>query len=141
MLLGQSVFQSVLDRVSTDAGEAEPAALPGFRIAGLPAGFVAEVAAAESRPADPAALFSAFDDDRPPPLPDWLDRLSEADVAAELAIAPEDTPASLSEKRRAFARLCHPDRVAEPHRAAALQRMTIANRLIDAAIAACARSA
>lgn len=137
MLVGQSIFQSVLDRLkSADEDPVEETAAAGFRIAGLPAGFVAEVAAADAVAGDPQALYAAFDDDRPPVTPDWVARVSEAEVAAELAITPEESAEALSDKRRAFARLYHPDLVAEPHRAAALARMTIANRLIDAALAA-----
>ena len=44
------------------------------------------------------------------------------------------TKAEIREKRRAFARGNHPDRVGEEFRDAATIRMTIANRLVEAAL-------
>ena len=44
------------------------------------------------------------------------------------------TKAQIKDKRRAFARSNHPDRVAEDYRQAATIRMTIANRLVEAAL-------
>ena len=70
----------------------------------------------------------------PPPPPIWLERLSPEEVAEDLGLAPTDDRERLQERRRAFARDNHPDRVAEDHREAATVRMKIANRLIDEAI-------
>lgn len=61
-------------------------------------------------------------------------KTSLADVSAELAIHDTDTAATLAEKRRAFARLNHPDRVKPQFRHNATLRMTAANLLIDQAI-------
>jgi hypothetical protein len=44
------------------------------------------------------------------------------------------TKAEITEKRRTFARSNHPDRVREDFQAAATIRMTIANRLVEAAL-------
>ena len=52
----------------------------------------------------------------------------------ELAIHETDTAATLAEKRRAFARLNHPDGVKPEFRHNATLRMTAANLLIDQAI-------
>jgi hypothetical protein len=155
MLLGQSVFQSVLDRLGAEedgaAAEPDPA---GHRIRGLNAGFAAAaregVSAPSARPGD--AYFDHMDVDaievdapsaaEPSPLevepelpaiPEHLTRTAEADVAAELAIFPNDTLQTLADKRRAFARANHPDSVAPPFRHQATARMKIANALIDEA--------
>lgn len=69
-----------------------------------------------------------------PTIPPHLLRLSEDEVAEDLAIASDDSEALLADKRRNFARSNHPDRVAPEWRNHATTRMKIANRLIDAAI-------
>jgi hypothetical protein len=76
--------------------------------------------------------------DRPrtdPPAPAHLIRISEDEIAEELAITGDDTEATLTERRRRFARANHPDSVAAPWRENATTRMKIANRMIDTAIA------
>ena len=70
----------------------------------------------------------------PPVAPDWIDRLSEADVAEDLGLAASMSVTEIKARRRSFARLNHPDRVAEAFREAATVRMTIANRLIEQAL-------
>ncbi|MNT24256.1 hypothetical protein D3C72_1597220 [compost metagenome] len=67
-------------------------------------------------------------------MPAHLEKTSLTDVSAELAIHETDTAATLAEKRRAFARLNHPDRVKPQFRHNATLRMTAANLLIDQAI-------
>lgn len=79
------------------------------------------------------------DDHKPPPPSDherlrYLARISHDEIAEDLALEPADTLATLTEKRRLFARKNHPDSVPEDFRAAANTRMKIANRLIDDAI-------
>jgi hypothetical protein len=73
----------------------------------------------------------------PPPapiIPPHLLRLSEADIAEELAISAADTETTLADKRRRFAKANHPDGVALQFRDSANIRMQIANLLIDRAI-------
>jgi hypothetical protein len=66
-------------------------------------------------------------------MPAHLTRTRPEQIAAELSISSRDTPHSLSEKRRAFAKTNHPDSVAPPFRENATTRMKIANLLIDEA--------
>ncbi len=56
-------------------------------------------------------------------------------IAAELGLNRNLTAADITVLRRAFALRNHPDRVPEAWRALATERMTIANRLLDAAAA------
>jgi hypothetical protein len=163
MLFGQSVFQSVLDRLDAEA-ETEPAdgevcaSLP--RIHGLKAGFAAAVREGVSAPS--ARLGEAYFDnmefdqtgfgslhaetisDRTVPsdeapaaarlMKERLGRITEEQVANELAISAADTLQSLQDKRRAFAKQNHPDAIPLPFREQATIRMKIANSLIDQAV-------
>lgn len=151
MLFGQSLFQSVLDRLDT---EDEKSAKDGeaHRIRGLNVSFVATVlggeTAASSRPDD--AYIDNLGNEipspepepkepEPPVMPDHLARISREEVIADLAISQQSTLQSLHEKRRAFAKANHPDSVAPPFREQATTRMMIANQLIDEALRRLAR--
>jgi hypothetical protein len=165
MLFGQSVFQSVLDRLDMEEAAAEEAGAPAaYRIQGLNSSFAADVmegvSATSARPdqayvdnlgvdippaADTARAGNApqpVAQDTPAPpaieqepaMPAHLARIAPQDVAAELVISAADTPHSLNEKRRAFAKANHPDGVAPPFRDKATIRMKIANLLIDEAL-------
>lgn len=145
MLFGQSVFQSVVERLNQEAEEQaqEEAVTPHKTVAGFTTSFVLET----ERP-DPERFGAAFDayldflpdppepepEPEPEPMPAYLERISMADVSEELAISEKDTVESLSEKRRTFAKLNHPDRLSPEFRAHAHARMTAANLLIDQAI-------
>ncbi|MEF0942553.1 hypothetical protein [Rhizobium sp. BR 362] len=156
MLFGQSLFQSVLDRLDAEEEESEKNEA-AHRIRGLNVSFAATVfggePAASSRPDD--AYVDNLGNDiplsepmppeskskepepkeaEPPVMPDYLARTSREDVAAELEISSQTTLQSLHEKRRAFAKANHPDSVAPPFREQATTRMMIANQLIDEAI-------
>jgi hypothetical protein len=150
MLFGQSLFQSVLDRLETEDDKAtkDEAA---HRIRGLNVSFVATVLggepAASSRPDDAYIDNLGHEipsleplpepeprEPEPPVMPDYLSRTSREEVTAELAISPQSTLQSLHEKRRAFAKANHPDSVAPPFREQATMRMMIANQLIDEAL-------
>ncbi|NTG35182.1 hypothetical protein G6K91_13035 [Agrobacterium rhizogenes] len=153
MLFGQSLFQSVLDRLETedDKSAKDEAA---HRIRGLNVSFVATVLGGEpagsSRPDDvyldnlgneipsPEPLPEPKEPE-PPVMPDHLARTSREEVATDLAISPQSTLQSLHEKRRAFAKVNHPDSVAPPFREQATTRMMIANQLIDEALRRLAR--
>lgn len=154
MLFGQSVFQSVLTRLNEEdaaKAEADPQA---FRVSGLNTSFVVETATgspasaagayfdvqADSAPLEPAATEVA---DAPAPepeppeepvIPAHLLRLTEAEIAEDLAIGPEDSAETLAEKRRRFAKDNHPDTIAAAYRDNATLRMMTANLLIDRAI-------
>lgn len=155
MLFGKSLFQSVVDRLGAEAEEAPPTEEPTFRINGLSTSFLPETpeqAPTLSEPsADPRldAYLSLMSDEiqpaepeppvapletLPPPPPVWLDRLSPEEVVEDLGLEPSDDRERLQERRRAFARDNHPDRLPEDFREQATIRMKIANRLIDEAI-------
>lgn len=152
MLFGQSVFQSVLTRLKHERIEDEPEETgAGFRIKGLGLGFVAPT---EEGAATGTEAYFAFLPDLPevkplaeeaepeepqapppaPVIPPHLLRLTQEEIAAELAITAKDTDLTLAEKRRRFARANHPDGVPEAFRENATIRMQTANLLIDTAI-------
>lgn len=157
MLVGQSIFQSVLNRLEDEQQESEDASTEGtdFRIRGFGAGFVMPEGRPAAADADTDAYFdhlAEWLDEKPLTqpeasdatggeqepaaalMPQHLERLSESEIAEDLAISPQDTEAMLNEKRRQFAKLNHPDRVAPEFRENATTRMKIANLLIDRAL-------
>ncbi|MES5043745.1 hypothetical protein ABVB72_00515 [Rhizobium nepotum] len=148
MLFGQSVFQSVVERLRQEKEEenAEPPPPAGHRIAGFSSGFVVDTHFDAPQPGnggldaylaflpDPAPPPEPQPEPEPEPMPAHLEKTSLADVSVELAIHETDTAATLAEKRRAFARLNHPDGVRPEFRHNATLRMTAANLLIDQAI-------
>lgn len=161
MLLGQSIFQSVLDRLEAEEESANAMEnRTSHRIHGLNSSFVSEVregvSAAFARPDQAYAdnlgaelpPFAAqgepgqADPDgptieevpEPSPMPAHLLRIRPQEVAEELSISARDTPHSLNDKRRLFAKANHPDRVDLQFRENATMRMKIANLLIDEAL-------
>lgn len=152
MLFGQSLFQSVLQRLQDEAADEAGEDIPrSHRISGLGSGFVWESAGPSN--ADLNRTRDLYLDLMPdeveeqkepapkhdpvpePVMPDHLARTAPMQVAEDLALSPTDTLAVLTEKRRSFARANHPDGVADPFRDKATMRMQIANLLIDEAIA------
>ena len=152
MLFGQSVFQSVVERLEREAEdrpEEETHTSFGPRVIFDPGPIAASSAADAQAEADNRPLSAYLDlledapvieaapnkeEFEPAPMPDYLQKTSLTDVSEELAINDNDTIESLSEKRRAFARANHPDAVPAAFRENAHLRMTAANRLIDQAI-------
>ncbi|MFK0384221.1 hypothetical protein [Agrobacterium sp. NPDC090273] len=149
MLFGQSVFQSVIERLKREADEntAEGDEVPvNYRVGGMTSGFVINTETSERQPGNSGMeAYMAFLADAPPPpepepepepdpMPTYLEKTSLEDVANELDITERDTLATLTEKRRRFARLNHPDSVRPQFRQNATLRMTAANLLIDQAI-------
>ncbi|API50602.1 MULTISPECIES: hypothetical protein [Rhizobium] len=161
MLFGQSVFQSVLERLKAeDKTDEDAGARAAHRVPGLGTGLAFDVMAFDVMALDVMegvsagsqrvgqAYFDNLDLDAaaaiaeepaaaPPPepvMPDHLARIAPEEIAAELAIAAADTQQTLNEKRRAFAKANHPDGVAELFRDNANRRMMIANLLIDEAM-------
>lgn len=154
MLLGQSIFQSVLTRLDEERGDdSDEEAGESFRIKGLSSGFAATTAEDVDTGASGADAYRAFLQDEPdqpgeqppvaemppeppppPVMPAHLLRLSEEEIAEELAITAADTEATLADKRRRFAKANHPDGVSVEFRDNANSRMQIANLLIDRAI-------
>jgi hypothetical protein len=148
MLFGQSVFQSVLTRLKEERGEEEEEDIgASFRIKGLGLGFVAPTDDMPNAATGTEAYFAFLpelaemvppvlmpEEPSPPPIPPHLTRLTQEEIAEELAISPKDTEETLSDKRRQFAKANHPDGVAPEFRENANIRMKTANLLIDTAI-------
>ncbi len=164
MLLGQSLFQSVLDRLKAEDDDTAEQDAPTARVSGLNAGLAFDVmegvSASSARPDQayfetlefphPDNMAEQSAEPEPPPeskpepepepvMPDYLTRIAAEDIAAELGISARDTAQSLSVKRRAFAKKNHPDRVHPLFRENATKRMTTANLLIDKALRRLAR--
>ena len=151
MLFGQSVFQSVLERLKEEHPEIEDEE-PSYRVRGLGAAFVAAQSPADDVTA-PGVMNAYMDfaaETAPPPaepeqihepeveeapvMPEHLSRIDPQEVSDELALSETDTVASLQEKRRLFAKANHPDSVHAEFRDNANIRMMIANLLIDEAL-------
>ena len=141
-VFGKSLFETVLDGMEVEEVEDDEQA-SFLRRPRMTAHFVADTSFADRAEQRPLGeLYEDFGE--PPPAepelqpslepPDWLGRLSEQDVIDDLGLTPGMTRAEIKEKRRAFARGNHPDRVGEEFRDAATIRMTIANRLVEAAL-------
>lgn len=152
MLFGQSLFQSVLDRLKAEDDETIDAP-PAGRVSGLNTGLAFNVmegvSASSARPGQAYfdnLEFSAAEKtvetsttpspeiEPAPVMPEYLGRITPEEIAAELDISARDTVQSLGEKRRAFAKKNHPDSVDPPFRENATKRMTVANLLIDKAL-------
>lgn len=154
MLFGQSIFQSVLERLKAEEeGNDEDETPAAYRVQGLSTGLAFDVmegvSAASQRPGQayfdnlepemPAAAAEEEVQSQPVPepepvMPEHLARIAPAEIATELSITAADTLQTLNEKRRAFAKLNHPDRVAPAFRQNATTRMTLANLMIDEAM-------
>ncbi|OLP44268.1 hypothetical protein [Rhizobium oryziradicis] len=148
MLFGQSIFQSVVERLSLEDEEKpeDPPVVRAYRVAGLSTGFVQDNGLMQQAPADWAQdryLDLMADGILPPVLPEipalpempaHLGRLSAAEIAEDLGLKDADDMVALQAKRRAFAMNNHPDRVDAAFADAAHTRMTIANQLVDEAL-------
>lgn len=140
-VFGKSLFETVLDGMEPEPiEEDEEIAIGRPRVV---AHFLADTSFGEHPEERPfVALYEDFEVSMPaepqvpdlPVAPDWLERLSEKDVSDDLALTETMTAAEIRESRRGFALSNHPDRVAEGYREAATIRMTIANRLVEAAL-------
>ncbi len=145
-MFGMSVFQSVLERLKAEEDEAQAGADESSprSVRGLGPGFV--TGSGQTASADHALVYRAYFDTAgddmlapalplaKPVMPDHLARTRPEDIAADLALAESETPASLAAKRRAFAAQNHPDRHSADFRLNATTRMKIANMLIDEAM-------
>lgn len=144
VLFGKSLFESVLDRLKEETEteqEDEQATATSAGFAAFGSGFVGAVF--ETSPARTGRLERGYLDaldgiEAPPPpepqIPPHLLRLTIEEIAADLALASDDSIQSLQDKRRAFAKKNHPDGFAEPYRDKANIRMTIANLMVDEAL-------
>jgi len=146
LIFGQTIFQSVLERLEADEAERALEEKPVITIRGLSSGFVAqEPARAYTGPDTFSNLQSAYfaympeeasapqAKSEPPVKPAHLNRLRLAEVARDLDLNINDTLETLARKRRAFAQENHPDLIPEEWRDSANIRMKLANLLIDEA--------
>ena len=163
MIVGQSLFDTILDRVRQERSESPPrepassAATRGwfsrFVAADLerasrwsreeksaPEPAAVSVASRVERPAPAAVRIDAPAPPKPKPSIDTAPfrRLSTEEIARDINLLATDTPAELQSKRRRFARLNHPDRTPAEWRDAATTRMKIANHMVDEALRAAA---
>ena len=149
-MFGMTVFESVLERLKTEAREAAEAAgadtpdesgagavrglTSGFAGLGTTGAFVSGAQAA-------AAYLDLYEEPQPQPAaepepapPPHLLRIAPAEVADDLALTGRETTEELLARRRSFARENHPDRAPADLRGNATLRMKIANMLIDETI-------
>lgn len=149
-MFGMTVFESVLERLKTEAreaaeetdGDAPEESGPG-EIRGLTSGFAGLGTGAifVSGSHAVAAYLDLYEEPRPPlpsepppaPPPHLL-RTTPEEVAEDLALTGKESVNDLLARRRDFARDNHPDRTPEDLRTNANLRMKIANMLIDETI-------
>jgi hypothetical protein len=136
-VFGKSLFETVLDGLGepVEADEDEvPAPVRGFN-----GSFVGrDWSAKPETDIDPSLLFDGFPPDPvivDPVTPDWLGRLSDEEIAEDLALQDCRTEQDFRERRRLFALANHPDRVPPEYCEQATRRMMVANQMIDAAVA------
>ena len=146
LIFGQTIFQSVLERLEADEAERFREDEPVITIRGLNSSFVAHDPGRTDFGPDifsnlQSAYFAYSSDDlgeqtakAPTPVkPAHLNRLQLAEIARDLDLNAQDTLETLARKRRAFAQENHPDVIPEEWRESANIRMKLANLLIDEA--------
>ena len=146
MLFGQSVFQSVVERLGREAEDEPPVekAQRSSEIRSFSASIVFDTATQDPVSVNlPLTSYLGFVEEptvpvepepEPKIMPPHLIKTSLAEVSDELAITANDTVETLNEKRRRFARMNHPDTIDPEFRQNATLRMTAANLLIDQAL-------
>jgi hypothetical protein len=136
-VFGKSLFETVLDGLDEPVEEDDEEASAPVR--GFNGGFVGRDWSAKPEiDIDPSLLFDGFPPDPvviAPAVPDWLGRLSEDEIAEDLALKNCRTEQDFRDRRRLFALANHPDRVSPDYCDQATLRMMVANRLVDAALA------
>ena len=145
MIVGLSLFDSILDRVSKEGADISTqrstswTALRGWNSSFIAAGLGGLPWPASERSGSDHSADST-DELVPPAKPkpsidtSLFKRLSPEEVAKDTNLLASDTPAELQSKRRRFARLNHPDRTPMEWREAATIRMKIANHMVDEAL-------
>lgn len=147
MILGQSLFDAVLDRLAEEQEDDTPAPASA-NIRGLNAGFVS-ASVGIPLPGGEGRLHDAYFDfgegqqssTEPQTEPAFqrleartFSRLTPQEVAEDLKLSESRSAEALQSLRRAFARQNHPDMVGQEWREQATLRMKIANLLIDEAL-------
>lgn len=136
------MFAAILDRLSEEKnGNAAARFVRWSGIRGLNVGFVWTGSTAEGTAGGGLSGYYETEDGAgfeppPPPVRDvsMFKRLDREEIAKDLGLLANDTVATLKLKRRAFARINHPDRAPEEWREAATMRMKTANLMIDEAL-------
>ena len=148
MILGQSIFDAVLDRLKEETDEtASPEGFgvepPSVAVRGLNTGFISALNSVPSAGGSERLqdAYFAFSDDEPPGPSDAENelearfaRLTPQEIAEDMDLHSGDDAAKLHTLRREFALKNHPDRVPDAWREAATMRMKIANLLVDEAL-------
>jgi hypothetical protein len=145
MIVGLSLFDTVLDRVSNEQADISTQRSGSWTsMRGWSSSFIAVGLGELPWPSqEPCGLAQSADTKAaiapPPKSKPAIDtslykRLSPEDVAKDINLLATDTPAELKSKRRRFARLNHPDRTPMEWREAATIRMKIANHMVDEAL-------
>jgi hypothetical protein len=154
VIFGQTLFQSVLERLEAERSALKEADPPKIAIKGFNSGFVAQNPHADEQEtgrnihsalngeylaysmddSERQALLSSFVTPKQAVKPPHLDRLSLAEIAADLDLQGSDTAETLARKRRKFALENHPDLVPADWRDSATLRMKLGNLLIDEAL-------
>ena len=127
-------FDIVLDRLGMH--QDAPRAAPSPSRVAPAGGWTYPAAEAAPASASAAAAEMYVDAEASAPTPNETTLSLEETVALELQISDDLGLAELERMRRTFAYRNHPDRVGPSHKARALQRMTVANVLIDQALKA-----
>jgi hypothetical protein len=137
-VFGKSLFETVLEGVHQDAAEEDeditPSRVRGFNTSFVGRDYWGDRPGASS---DPSTLFDGFPPEQAIPkieIPDWAGRLTETEIAEDLALKHCRTEQDLRDRRRVFALANHPDRMPVDYRDQATRRMMIANQLIDVAL-------
>jgi hypothetical protein len=128
-------FASLLDARARPSGSGPSAhAEPSYRSASVRGIDVASETHLD-HPGDMAeALRRAYADEEPP-APSLPEDCEPDALARELGLAENLTTREIERIRRSFALANHPDRVSADQRSLATRRMTVANMLIDKALA------
>jgi len=136
-VFGKSLFETVLEGLGEPVEEEDddaPAPVRGFN-----GGFVGRDWSAKPEiDIDASLLFDGFPPDPAvlePIIPDWIGRLSDEQIAEDLALKDCRTEQDFRDRRRLFALRNHPDRVPPEYCGEATHRMMIANQMIDRALA------
>jgi len=137
-VFGKSLFATVLESLDLQVEEDEEDTASSSVVRGFNGGYVGGgFGARADAGSDPSLLFDGYPPDpvqAVPVIPNWLGRLSETEIAEDLALQNCRSENDLRERRRLFAFENHPDRFSVEYRDQATRRMMVANQFLDAAL-------
>jgi hypothetical protein len=133
-------FTSLVEARARVASGSEREAIAGVRARSVHA-IGSGLEAVRERPAEPprdaaASLARAYAEEQAPATPRALPDCDPETIARELGLTPALSARELERIRRDFALASHPDRALPWQRELATRRMSLANMLIDQALAA-----